>query len=92
MEIFSWLVPYIGHVGEVSTLAVQHDGCLLASAGISGGVALPCEIRVWKTSSAKCYKVTTPPYSSGSHGYTIGLAVHKYWYTCTCVFLCNGLV
>eukprot|EP00731_Ephydatia_muelleri_P028595 Em0020g239a len=48
----------VGHVGEVSTLAVQHDGCLLTSAGLSGGgVASLCDIRVWKTSSARCYKV-----------------------------------
>ena len=47
---------YIGHTEEVSTLAVQHSGVMVASAS-PAFASSPCEIRIWKTSSGKCSKV-----------------------------------
>ena len=46
----------VGHIEEVSTLAVQHSGVAVASAS-PAFASSPCEIRVWKTSSGKCTKV-----------------------------------
>ena len=45
-----------GHLEEVSTLAAQHDGRVLASASPAFG-STPCEIRIWRVSSGKCSKV-----------------------------------
>ena len=46
----------VGHTEEVSTLAVQHSGVMVASAS-PAFASSPCEIRIWKTSSGKCTKV-----------------------------------
>ena len=48
--------PSPGHVEEVSTLAVQHDGQVLASASPAFD-STPCEIRIWRTDTGKCSKV-----------------------------------
>ena len=60
-----------GHVEEVSTLAAQHDGQVLASASPAFG-STPCEIRIWKTDTGKCSKVQIGIYYSNSIPLIIG--------------------
>ena len=45
-----------GHVEEVTTLALQHSGNIIASASTASSYTA-CEIRIWTISSAKCTKV-----------------------------------
>lgn len=50
----------LGHLEEISTLAVQHCGSIVVSTSPSSA-STPCEIRIWKTSSGKCTKVCSLP-------------------------------
>ena len=47
-----------GHTEEISTLALQHDSAVLASASSpSPSLSTPAQIRIWSVASAKCRKV-----------------------------------
>ena len=58
---------HVGHTEEVSTLAVQHSGVMVASAS-PAFASSPCEIRIWKTGSGKCTKVRSSVYFRGTRG------------------------
>ena len=48
----------VGHPTEITTLALQHDGCGLVSASYAHQ-EWNCEIRVWDIDHGCCIKVST---------------------------------
>lgn len=67
-----------GHLEEISTLALDHFGSTLASAGAMSKYT-PCEIRIWNLATAKCTNVCT-----------MGVATWTgvLMYVCMCVCRC----
>ncbi|KAM7333167.1 hypothetical protein ACRRTK_006487 [Alexandromys fortis] len=45
---------WLGHPQEISTLALNQDGQVLASASCSGGTAARCQIRIWDVPKGIC--------------------------------------
>lgn len=58
----------VGHPTEVSTLALQHDGCVLASASPAHS-DWSCELRVWSVETRKCVKVISCFSTDNKHDY-----------------------
>ena len=52
------LLPCTGHAEEVSTLALQHDCLVLASASASCGLS-PSQLCLWDMQNKSCIKVLT---------------------------------
>ncbi|KAG9465767.1 hypothetical protein GDO78_017755 [Eleutherodactylus coqui] len=48
---------WLGHPEEISTLALTHDGLILASSSGSGDGSSLCQIRVWDAQEGTCVKV-----------------------------------
>ena len=64
----------VGHPTEVSTIALQQDGCGLASASPAHS-DWSCEVRVWSLEAKKCIKVGILVHSSGANSHVVQISM-----------------